>query len=1351
MRLFRQCLLPGVLLLAAFAHAQPQTVIDTASQRAVAASQTAGGNSQQAANAGLKAAAEYAYSQTKDPAQIRRIIDAALSKVAESQSAYVDYNQATHAALETVAASVAQNAPQGSKGEAVGKFVLGFHGTRSQAVKAAALAAKLAKQHASSPAETNRAIQNLTKDFKDRSAYLGAVMRAVAELGDNPSPRQVADAVIKATAPFGFSKQDDMDLALDVARELQLIRGGSPSEIAKAVGELAKSYRMTPTQQALAAEQAALAAGGTYNDAQAAYESFRRRRTTLDPSPMDADGTLRRDITALRRALIVAESKARDAASLPDPTVNEAVADEVLKQISTLEDYCAEYNLLLSDTLRDYEALEKSLTEQNDITVENLVWADFLLRWQTAMLDIGTTLLDIANLADYAQSIAESLYDAKGNIAQQIINFNDTSSQIATLLTSLGPQMTALAKYEERIYKEDPTLFDGVLDSSDALKVQSQISSATGAASRLKMGSNIPVNQLKSQLSGRKLALRNIGQIIGFALAEYARYDRNERLRYVLSLKKDSRSEMMTLINMRVRMSRIRQDQRRVLSLREKCKKVWADLEQPVEDATGRDKLKALVYIPEFNNVDFEHLFPGMPVRTRDGKPAQVTQVFNEPELEIKVEGKTRRVNLTEIQRDGSKWAQGVPWLKRRFAEVVTTLTPAADRLDFGNFGDYGLSTDKLVYQRGDKVKVQAVAEKSLGFGTWVGLVRANVPSADYSRTTREAKDHKVLDYLFVSDELEFEVPEEPGIYDVRLYGPSGRTGLLARARVRIMGIAPVVSEFETGTESWKVVDAATSERKDPDLVRPGQNSTGYVASREPFVKGRPMDLVIVFDTTGSMRESISSVKTAAQELVKNLQTASPSLRVGLVNFRDLKEDGAQGLVAWPLSTDVTARINTIGGWDAGGGGSSFEESMYEAVVEALELQWRRDHNGAPVAKAIVVITDAPSRAPGQRGRTQQDIIRGAVGEKVGVHFIRVGNDATLSSQASRIAMATSGTNYPATQGDKVGAALQSAVSVALEQDSPRYWNAPAKFLGDQSAYYGTMLEFKVRQFADGPSFDAPDVIIRGGPLNQTMLLRGFVRPSENWTKVIVPLNEDGNWKDDQYGRDIRPEEIKQILADVKEIKIRAEFAAGPDTAYIDGVTLGSGERPTHVGMTPLVRRTIESLDAWKRSIKERLRLLDELYDSENLRTRLQAAYKSAGFEYITEDYTVAGDIENFYRSVLTKSPREMVYEKTLQSIDHAISVLGGQLNVPPRQLEAINKSMESWLAADKAFIDLAQAFEAAARDEAIYRGLSFKSVGTGQFQEFARRQDAATQAKKDAKDKMDAAIAEYKPLALKR
>lgn len=113
------------------------------------------------------------------------------------------------------------------------------------------------------------------------------------------------------------------------------------------------------------------------------------------------------------------------------------------------------------------------------------------------------------------------------------------------------------------------------------------------------------------------------------------------------------------------------------------------------------------------------------------------------------------------------------------------------------------------------------------------------------------------------------------------------------------------------------------------------------------------LDLVFVFDDSGSMGNEISAMKRKVKSLTDDIDDAGVDARYGLVSFRD---DADTDLT---FTEDVDSLKDAVDSLDAYGGGD-FPEDNFDAIMTALEDEYRAD-----AQKIVVDITDATSHYDG--------------------------------------------------------------------------------------------------------------------------------------------------------------------------------------------------------------------------------------------------------------------------------------------------------------------------------------------------------------------------------------------------
>ncbi len=139
-----------------------------------------------------------------------------------------------------------------------------------------------------------------------------------------------------------------------------------------------------------------------------------------------------------------------------------------------------------------------------------------------------------------------------------------------------------------------------------------------------------------------------------------------------------------------------------------------------------------------------------------------------------------------------------------------------------------------------------------------------------------------------------------------------------------------------------------------------------------PEVDGR-LDMVIAFDTTGSMARYIDDVRKQVSELVPRLFDANSDLRIGVVAFGDYcdmvdAETFGKAYQCLPLTDNENGIMRFIReSQDTDGGdGDEFYELVIKKIIE--ETPWRESST-----KAVLLIADA---APHEVGYSYGKIVR---------------------------------------------------------------------------------------------------------------------------------------------------------------------------------------------------------------------------------------------------------------------------------------------------------------------------------------------------------------------------------------
>ncbi|XP_012368221.2 laminin subunit gamma-1, partial [Octodon degus] len=129
-------------------------------------------------------------------------------------------------------------------------------------------------------------------------------------------------------------------------------------------------------------------------------------------------------------------------------------------------------------------------------------------------------------------------------------------------------------------------------------------------------------------------------------------------------------------------------------------------------------------------------------------------------------------------------------------------------------------------------------------------------------------------------------------------------------------------------------------------------------------------------------------------------------------------------------------------------------------------------------------------------------------------------------------------------------------ISVISDSYFPRYFVAPAKFLGNQVLSYGQNLSFSFRVDRQDTRLSAEDLVLEGAGLRVSvpLIAQGNPYPSETPVKYVFRLHEatDYPWRPA-----LTPFEFQKLLNNLTSIKIRGTYSERI-AGYLDDVTLAS-------------------------------------------------------------------------------------------------------------------------------------------------------------------------------------------------
>ena len=116
------------------------------------------------------------------------------------------------------------------------------------------------------------------------------------------------------------------------------------------------------------------------------------------------------------------------------------------------------------------------------------------------------------------------------------------------------------------------------------------------------------------------------------------------------------------------------------------------------------------------------------------------------------------------------------------------------------------------------------------------------------------------------------------------------------------------------------------------------------------------------------------------------------------------------------------------------------------------------------------------------------------------------------------------------------------------------YFDAPAQFLGDMSAYLGGRLTFCTRSTMTN-WYDGNLVVLAGAGLVLAAEIKPF--PTADWQQITIPLGACYFRKGNKDGDVVLPAELAAVLADLTSLRISGEYGSiVAETTGLDSVML---------------------------------------------------------------------------------------------------------------------------------------------------------------------------------------------------
>ena len=195
------------------------------------------------------------------------------------------------------------------------------------------------------------------------------------------------------------------------------------------------------------------------------------------------------------------------------------------------------------------------------------------------------------------------------------------------------------------------------------------------------------------------------------------------------------------------------------------------------------------------------------------------------------------------------------------------------------------------------------------------------------------------------------------------------------------------------------------------------------------------IDIVFVVDSTGSMVDNISAVRSKINEVARGVESRSSSFRFALIDYKDHPQFNPHNQ-NYLAKTDLnfTSKVSdlevALGSLNYEGGNiGNTNASVYSGVMQAVNMTWRDG-----VKKIVVVIGDAPPRDPEPgTGYTAASVAKAAYEvDPVSVYGIDTGQLNSTSFQT--LVTSSTGTTANASSPDQVSDLVNKAISSELNK-----------------------------------------------------------------------------------------------------------------------------------------------------------------------------------------------------------------------------------------------------------------------------------------------------------------------------
>lgn len=162
--------------------------------------------------------------------------------------------------------------------------------------------------------------------------------------------------------------------------------------------------------------------------------------------------------------------------------------------------------------------------------------------------------------------------------------------------------------------------------------------------------------------------------------------------------------------------------------------------------------------------------------------------------------------------------------------------------------------------------------------------------------------------------------------------------------------------EYEPGLTDYEVTVFSDENHQQTSISRDGERHVTIALPAPRQALNRvPLDVLFIFDTTGSMGEEIDQLKKTLSIIQMNLSetVVATQLRLGMVLFRDRGDEYVTHLI--PLTSDVEQFRSELDKVTADAGGDTPEDLQAALQVAMQQVEWNQ--GGIRLA---FIITDAP-------------------------------------------------------------------------------------------------------------------------------------------------------------------------------------------------------------------------------------------------------------------------------------------------------------------------------------------------------------------------------------------------------